>query len=235
MNIKYFIPEGINALVRRIRSSKFRNRKIDHNYEETNHNRISLITKGLFSIKSENLKYLEIGCFKNEVFNSIPLLDNQKIGVDPIEGGNIRKTSDDFFKENNDFFDIVFIDGLHTYHQIKKDIINSLQVLNKNGIIFIHDLIPDSEISSLVQRDKFTSNWNGDVYRVIFDLMKNDNLSFKIANIDFGVGILKKKKEGLIEFESNNIDYKYFKQNKTNLPIISLEEAFKFIEGQQTV
>ena len=231
MNTKYFLPEGINALIRRIRSSKYRNRKIDHTYQETNHNRISLITKGLFSIKSANPKYLEIGCFKNEVFNSIPLLSNQKIGVDPIEGGNIRKTSDDFFEVNEDFFDIVFIDGLHTYDQIKKDILNSLKILNKKGIIFIHDMIPDSKISSLVQRQKYTSNWNGDVFRVIFDLLDNDNLSFKIANIDFGVGILKKKNENPIEFKPNNYNYEYFLSKKLNLPIISLEEAFEFIEG----
>ena len=68
--------------------------------------------------------YLEIGCDKDVLFNSIKII--KKIGVDPVSGGNIRMTSDDFFKNNLDKFDIIFIDGLHQYKQVKNDIINSL-------------------------------------------------------------------------------------------------------------
>ena len=230
MKIKYILPEGLNLLIKRIMSLKYRNRRIDHVFENTNHNRISLITRALFQIKSPTPKYLEIGVFKNEVFDSIPLGRDYKTGVDPNEGGNIRKKSDDFFATNKSCFDVIFIDGLHTYEQVKKDIENSLKILNKNGFIFIHDLIPDSKISSKVERGKFTSNWNGDVFRVIFDIIKNDYLNFIIVNVDFGVGILRKVENKNIELNSNSYNYDYFLKNKSKLPIVSLEEAFKFIE-----
>ena len=64
-------------------------------------------------IKRKNYKsYLEIGCFDDELFNFVNC--EKKIGVDPVVGGNIRKTSDDYFKDCNEKFDCIFIDGLHT-------------------------------------------------------------------------------------------------------------------------
>ena len=38
-------------------------------------------------------------------------------------------SSDEFFLKNKDQFDIIFIDGLHVYEQVKRDIENSLIVL----------------------------------------------------------------------------------------------------------
>ena len=50
-------------------------------------------------------------------------------------------TSDEFFKNNKLFFDLIFLDGLHILHeQTMKDIDNSLNYLKKNGLIVIHDL-----------------------------------------------------------------------------------------------
>ena len=74
--------------------------------------------------------YLEIGCFHNELFDNIKC--EKKVGVDPYSGGTIRKTSDDFFLSNKENFDIIFIDGLHRYHQVKQDILNSLILFQLN-------------------------------------------------------------------------------------------------------
>ena len=94
--------------------------------------------------------YLEIGCDKNQSFSKIRI-DN-KIGVDPIEGGTIRLTSDQFFDQNKNNFDIIFIDGLHHYSQVLKDINNSLKILNKNGFILVHDCLPRSLAQQAVPR-----------------------------------------------------------------------------------
>ena len=53
-------------------------------------------------------------------------------------------TSDTFFSQIEKAlkFDVIFIDGLHTYYQCQKDVVNSLNHLNNNGVIFIHDLLP---------------------------------------------------------------------------------------------
>jgi hypothetical protein len=227
IKLQHFLPEGINKLINRALSAKYRNRKIDHYYENSNFNRVSLIVKAIsiFSIKA---KYLEIGCFNDEVFNSIPLSSLQKVGVDPQKGRTNRVTSDDFFKSNKDKFDIIFIDGLHHYSQVRRDILNSLEHLNENGIILIHDMLPESYISSQVPRHRFASNWNGDVYRVIFDLMENNNLEFKIVNIDFGVGILRRTNNKKIVLNENSYDYEFFMNCKDDLPIISVNEFFDY-------
>ena len=62
--------------------------------------------------------YLEIGTFHDDLFKQIKC--NKKVGVDPISGGTVRKTSDQFFNDNKDKFDCIFIDGLHYYSQVKK-------------------------------------------------------------------------------------------------------------------
>ena len=36
-------------------------------------------------------------------------------------------TSDTFFKNNKDKFDVIFLDGLHTYEQTIKDINNAIK------------------------------------------------------------------------------------------------------------
>jgi hypothetical protein len=227
MILKYILPEGINKLIYRILSSKYRNRKIDHHYENSNYNRVSLIFKAISMFPIDS-KYLEIGCFNDEVFNSIPLSSSQKVGVDPQKGGTNRVTSDEFFKFNKDRFDVIFIDGLHHYSQVRRDILNSLEHLNENGIILIHDMLPESYISSQVPRHRFASNWNGDVYRVIFDLMENNNLEFKIVNIDFGVGILRRTNNKKIVLNENSYDYEFFMNCKDDLPIISVNEFFDY-------
>ena len=52
-------------------------------------------------------------------------------------------TSDNYFFNNkNNLFDLIFLDGLHTYEQTIKDIFNSLKTLKKNGVIIVHDCLP---------------------------------------------------------------------------------------------
>ena len=120
-----------------------------------------------YLIKKNNYKkYLEIGCDRNQLFSRINI--QNKVGVDPASGGNVRETSDNFFEKNKDMFDIIFIDGLHIYEQVKKDILNSIKYLNDEGVILIHDCLPDSMAKQAVPRYKM--QWNGDVWKAIVDL-----------------------------------------------------------------
>jgi len=49
-----------------------------------------------YLVKKNNYsKYLEIGCDQNQLFSRVKV--QNKIGVDPYSGGNIRLTSDNFF------------------------------------------------------------------------------------------------------------------------------------------
>ena len=50
-----------------------------------------------------------------------------------------RKTSDNFFNENQNVFDLIYIDGNHLFDFVKRDIINSLKFIKQDGIIVLDD------------------------------------------------------------------------------------------------
>jgi tetratricopeptide (TPR) repeat protein len=91
-------------------------------------NRASLINYCIERFAYE--KYLEIGCHENETFDQIEI--PYKVGIDPVKGGTIRLTSDEFFRLSDDTFDVIFIDGLHYCEQVYKDVRNALLRLRKN-------------------------------------------------------------------------------------------------------
>ena len=168
--------------------------------------------------------YLEIGCDQDQLFSKIEI--KNKIGVDPVSGGTIRKTSDEFFKENNKKFDIIFIDGLHTYKQVKKDILNSVDCLKENGIILVHDCMPDSLSKQAVPRYRMI--WNGDVWKAIVDLRQDANLEIFTCEMDQGIGIIKKEKNtSILEIKkpARSLKFKdYYANYKNFLRVISVEE-----------
>ena len=181
-----------------------------------------------YLIEKYNYKeYLEIGCDKDQLFSKISL--KKKIGVDPYSGGNIRKTSDDFFLSNNKTFDLVFIDGLHTYTQVKKDILNSIKFLNHNGMILVHDCLPDTMSKQAVPRYKM--QWNGDVWKAIVDLRQDPNLDIFTCEIDQGISVIKKKKNSSVLKVSTDIDKLKFKDFYYNykefMRVINLNEFKK--------
>ena len=135
--------------------------------------------------------YLEIGCDQDQLFSKVRI--KNKTGVDPISGGNIRKTSDEFFRENKNKFDIIFIDGLHTYNQVKKDILNSIKYLNEDGFILVHDCLPRSISAQAVPR--FRNIWNGDVWKAIVELRTYPNLEIYTCLVDEGISIIQVKKK----------------------------------------
>jgi len=58
----------------------------DRNWEKINFNRIALV--GYLGSKLSSNRYLEIGCAKNTLFDS--LFFDYKVGVDPVKGRNIK-------------------------------------------------------------------------------------------------------------------------------------------------
>ena len=138
--------------------------------------------------------YLEIGCNDDELFSRIKI--KNKIGIDPVIGGNMKITSDDFFMQNKLKFDCVFIDGLHIYDQVKRDIVNSSEFLNDNGFILVHDCLPRSISNQAVPRYKLT--WNGDVWKAIVDLRRDPNLEIFTCLADEGISIIQNKKNSNI-------------------------------------
>ena len=198
--------------------------KLEYNFP-TNYFRWDLIE--YLINKYEYSDYLEIGCDQDQLFSKVRI--KNKTGVDPINGGNIRKTSDEFFRENKKKFDIIFIDGLHIYNQVKKDILNSVSCLKEEGIVLVHDCMPDSLSKQAVPR--YRMSWNGDVWKAIVDLRQNENLEIYTCKIDQGIGVIKKKRNSsILKLEKNIKDLKfkdYYKNYEKYLRVIDLDKFKK--------
>lgn len=198
-------------------------------YEDNFYNRIAFINKAISKFKDCN--YLEIGVADNTTFSSIPLPLKNKIGVDPSNGGTHRMTSDEFFNKNQKKFNVIFIDGLHIYEQCQKDCINSLKFIEEGGIILFHDFLPQNYLQEKVPRK--SASWTGDVWKVAVELSNSEDMDFRIANIDYGVGILKpgknakyKKMPELNKMNFDDLLNKFYKK----LPTVNSEEAIEFIK-----
>lgn len=53
----------------------------------------------------------------------------------------IKDTSNNFFFNNFENFDLIFVDGDHSSHQVKLDIENSWKILNKGGYLLLDDYL----------------------------------------------------------------------------------------------
>jgi hypothetical protein len=130
---------------------------------------------------SNAMCYLEIGVSNGNNFNSINAFHKISVDPDPNSTANLIKTSDEFFRDNEDTFDVIFIDGLHTEEQVTKDIRNSLEILSENGFIICHDTNP---IEKQHQTEQFNGSlWNGTCWRSIVRL-KQEREDLKIMTID---------------------------------------------------
>ncbi|KQX19427.1 MULTISPECIES: class I SAM-dependent methyltransferase [unclassified Sphingomonas] len=137
--------------------------------------------------------YLEIGVETGETFHAIRAA--RKVAVDvkfafdldaartAVAGQDVHFhecPSDGYFERiaEDDRFDVVFIDGLHTFDQTLRDLLNAIQHLRDDGVIVIDDVLPPSyaaSLPSLEQNIAFRKargiqpiDWMGDVYRLVF-------------------------------------------------------------------
>ena len=187
------------------------------------------IVQDIINIKNYK-SYLEIGTFKDELFNEI--ICEKKVGVDPFLGGTIRKTSDEFFSSNNQKFDCVYIDGLHYYKQVKIDILSSISVLNDNGIILIDDCLPNNFFIQAVPRGQLT--WTGDVWKALVEFRTKKDLDCYTCYADGGIGVvLKRQNRNILNLDTNNFEklkFKAFFQNYEKLMnIVNLDQLIKII------
>ena len=136
-------------------------------------------------IKKEDITYLEIGIENANTFRSVGA--KYKVGVDPYPlcrpplrmfGSLIKRMpSDQFFRSNEFVFDLAFIDGLHTYEQTYKDLLNTFFTSSSEVLILIDDVVPSDifaasrsqlECQILKQNEGIENNyWMGDVFKIL--------------------------------------------------------------------
>lgn len=101
---------------------------------------------------------LEIGLdvgISARAFLEFPDIKLTSVDCGDVEGGikNIKdwgladrwtfvpKSSDQFFAENKNSYDVIYIDGDHSYQQTKKDIDNAWKFVKLGGILIGHDFL----------------------------------------------------------------------------------------------
>jgi hypothetical protein len=212
--------------------------------------RFEIINTILDFVNKENANYLEIGV-RNPDDNYNKILAKNKYSVDPgIEFKenpvDFKATSDEFFdglkkgkylnKEAK--FDVIFIDGLHTAEQVKRDIDNALQFLSEDGFVVLHDCNPPTEYHA---REDYSYDmspakmyWNGTTWKAFVDFRKRDDYYSCCIDADWGIGVIHKKiKLG----SSNNVEnsfyeYKIFEdKRKESLNILSYSEFKEILDA----
>tara|TARA_R100000544_G_scaffold37198_2_gene27781 strand:+ start:312 stop:890 length:579 start_codon:yes stop_codon:yes gene_type:complete len=186
--------------------------------------RTEIIQKLITKVGAES--YLEIGMGPGKNFNEI--ICNKKVCVDPTPTVPVTfsLTSDDFFKQNKDKFDIVFIDGLHWSEQVYKDITNSLEVLNDGGYIICHDMNPHSEFIQRYPQPKKESEWTGDCWKAWVKLRtERDDLNMCVINTDYGCGVITRGKQDKL-IVSGELTWDLLDSDRTNL--LNLISVVKF-------
>jgi glycosyltransferase involved in cell wall biosynthesis len=146
---------------------------------------------------NQNDIYLEIGVEYGYTFNNVHFHLENKIGVDPdpkFEYADnetiIKKTSDDYFADTDDEFDVIFIDGMHQCEYVLRDFHNAISHLKSDGkmMIFIDDILPQNcreqlkiPIKHNVENGilKYGEPWTGDVWKTVYYILQKASGFFK--------------------------------------------------------
>jgi hypothetical protein len=141
--------------------------------------------------------FLELGVATGGTANSVKPFVKRWIGVDVKDlregekfGQFFQCSTDDFFKFFKEEVQIVLVDADHCFESAKKDFENSLKILAKNGLIFMHDTDP-REVRLL------DSKQCGDSYKII-DYIHNERKDLNIITLpvlDAGLSIVGRKSD----------------------------------------
>lgn len=139
--------------------------------------------------------YLELGLYDGDTFSKVFNVCPRCIGVDiqdirKIKCGEFYQTTTDlFFEKFTDKVDVIFIDADHRFEQVKKDFHNALNILNKYGIIILHDTDP-------IDPSLFDDTRCSDSYKIV-DYIQSLN-DYDIITFPFteaGLSIIKRKSD----------------------------------------
>lgn len=132
--------------------------------------------------------YLEIGLGGGQTFNRIAPHCVVAHGVDPnpppVSAGQVfSMTSDEYFRANRHGFDLVWIDGDHSHHQVLRDVNSALDRLNPGGVLLAHDMFPPDV--------EHTNPQNcSDAYKAAIALRQDPDYEVYTLPVRFGVTLI---------------------------------------------
>jgi predicted O-methyltransferase YrrM len=146
----------------------------------------------------ELVSYLEIGVWDGATLWEMAKAlrpNGEAYGVDvdlsPLKRRNLAESlnvhlyemsSNRFFADDRALkgrFDVIFIDGLHTAAQARKDLANSVRALKPDGTILMHDTYP-------VRKEWTDESVCGDVYKLVPEI---DRERFQVTTLPLFPGL----------------------------------------------
>jgi hypothetical protein len=89
-------------------------------------------------------------------------------------------------------FDIVFLDACHEYDCSHRDLQTALNLVNDDGIIVVHDCLPENRVGCAPFRGDIVGGWFGVTYKAYLDvLMARDDLWYCTVDTDVGCGMIR--------------------------------------------
>lgn len=176
-------------------------------------------------IQIKNYKtYLEIGVQYANNYNKIKI--DTKTGIEPTYDHQdttiIKTTSDNYFKNNKNKYDIIFIDGDHNEETVTRDIQNSLRDLNPDGTIILHDAYPPDE-------NHTNPNLCGTVYKAIWKHRQTKGTKTLTYAGDYGVCLIKKDNNSP-QAKTKVTNYNDYKKNA--IDILNIQYDYGTFEKQ---
>lgn len=222
--------------------------------------RIKIVQRLIKVTGAEN--YLEIGVNNGRCFLRVKAA--RKMAVDPafrIPPGrkfkyflkNISNFNNQYFEQTSDDFfssqaallqqhkpQVVFVDGLHTYEQALRDVLNSLAFLDEGGVVLMHDCnpltataaCPANSIEDAKASSDYQGVWNGDVWKAVVHLRAlHSNLEVFVLDCDHGIGVVRKGSArnslNFSEEEIQKMSYKDLEANRKTLLDLKPPEYFE--------
>jgi hypothetical protein len=130
--------------------------------------------------------YLEIGV-RNARDNFARVECPHKVGVDCTHKAEdvLFMRSDEFFEQNEEQFDLIFLDGNHTYEAAKADLLAAFEAKTESSLVVLHDCLPASKQEAQPERPENRNlSWCGEVWRVWSELADG-----YIVDCDHGLGV----------------------------------------------
>jgi hypothetical protein len=153
-------------------------------------------------------------------------------------------TSDKYFESvpgDDAEFHVIYLDGLHTFEQTLRDLMNALDCLRREGVIVIDDIFPNSYHASLANfhesaaiRDMIGDgdhSWMGDVYRLVY-FIQTFLPRFDYASVQDNLGQLvmwrgKRSPGSFVERRVEDISRLEFRH------LVMQREAFNFMPNSE--
>jgi hypothetical protein len=141
----------------------------------------ALLPTVLAGLPLEKMGYLELGVLAGQCFNRVPA--GRKVGVDVrprIKDPRVWVgTTDAYFVQAKEKFDIILVDACHEYGQVKRDLAGCSKVLNLGGLVFCHDMVPPTQ-------RHISPDYCWNTYRVLGWCLQND-VPCWVTTEDFGL------------------------------------------------